>query len=120
MSSLINNAMSGLNAAQAALNTASNNISSYNVAGYTRQTTIMTQANSTLGAGGWVGNGVYVSGVQREYDAFITNQLRAAQTQSSGLTARYEQMSKSTICSPPVPLRWQHRCRISSPACKRW
>lgn len=94
MSSLINNAMSGLSAAKAALNTASNNISSYNVAGYTRQTTIMAQANSTLGAGGWVGNGVYVSGVQREYDAFITNQLRAAQTQSSGLTTRYEQMSK--------------------------
>lgn len=94
MSSLINNAMSGLSAAQAALNTASNNISSYNVAGYTRQTTIMVQANSTLGAGGWVGNGVYVSGVQREYDSFITNQLRAAQNQSSGLTVRYEQMSK--------------------------
>lgn len=94
MSSLINNAMSGLNAAQAALNSASNNISSYNVAGYTRQTTIMAQANSTLGAGGWVGNGVYVSGVQREYDSFITNQLRAAQNQSSGLTTRYEQMSK--------------------------
>ncbi|MDA8479066.1 flagellar hook-associated protein FlgK [Citrobacter sp. Awk 4] len=94
MSSLINNAMSGLNAAQAALNTASNNIASYNVAGYTRQTTIMSQANSTLGAGGWVGNGVYVSGVQREYDAFITNQLRAAENQSSGLTTRYEQMSK--------------------------
>ena len=94
MSSLINNAMSGLSAAQAALNTASNNISSYNVAGYTRQTTIMAQANSTLGAGGWVGNGVYVSGVQREYDSFITNQLRAAQNQSSGLTVRYEQMSK--------------------------
>ncbi|STE56079.1 flagellar hook-associated protein 1 [Escherichia coli] len=49
MSSLINNAMSGLNAAQAALNTASNNISSYNVAGYTRQTTIMAQANSNVG-----------------------------------------------------------------------
>lgn len=94
MSSLINNAMSGLAAAQAALNSASNNISSYNVAGYTRQTTIMAQANSTLGAGGWVGNGVYVSGVQREYDSFITNQLRAAQNQSSGLATRYEQMSK--------------------------
>lgn len=120
MSSLINNAMSGLNAAQAALNTASNNISSYNVAGYTRQTTIMEQANSTLGAGGWVGNGVYVSGVQREYDAFITNQLRAAQTQSSGRLPAMSRCRKSTICSPPVPLRWQHRCRISSPACKRW
>lgn len=94
MSSLINSAMSGLSAAQAALNTTSNNISSYNVAGYTRQTTIISAANSTLGAGGWVGNGAYVSGVQREYDSFITNQLRGAQTQSSGLTARYEQMSK--------------------------
>ncbi|XTZ36912.1 flagellar hook-associated protein FlgK [Salmonella enterica] len=94
MSSLINSAMSGLAAAQAALNTVSNNISSYNVAGYTRQTTVLSSANSTLGAGGWVGNGVYVSGVQREYDAFITNQLRSAQNQSSGLTTRYEQMSK--------------------------
>ena len=94
MSSLINSAMSGLSAAQAALNTVSNNISSYNVAGYTRQNTILGAANSTLTGGGWVGNGGYVSGVQREYDAFITNQLRAAQTQSSGLTTRYQQMSK--------------------------
>ncbi|EPZ0880565.1 flagellar hook-associated protein FlgK [Enterobacter hormaechei] len=94
MSSLINSAMSGLSAAQSALNTVSNNISSYNVAGYTRQTTILGASNSTLNGGGWVGNGVYVSGVQREYDAFITNQLRAAQNQSSGLTTRYQQMSK--------------------------
>ncbi|MDA8487985.1 flagellar hook-associated protein FlgK [Kluyvera sp. Awk 3] len=94
MSSLINSAMSGLSAAQSALNTTSNNIASYNVAGYTRQTTVLASANSTLGAGGWVGNGVYVSGVQREYNAFITNQLRAAQNQSSGLTTRYEQVSK--------------------------
>ncbi|SCC56516.1 flagellar hook-associated protein FlgK [Kosakonia oryziphila] len=94
MSSLINSAMSGLSAAQAALNTASNNISSYNVAGYTRQTTVLSAAKSTLGAGGYIGNGVNVTGVQREYDAFITNQLRAAQNQSSGLTTRYEQMSK--------------------------
>ena len=94
MSSLINSAMSGLSAAQAALNTVSNNISSYNVVGYTRQTTILGASNSTLTGGGWVGNGVYVSGVQREYDSFITNQLRAAQNQSSGLTTRYQQMSK--------------------------
>lgn len=94
MSSLINSAMSGLSAAQSALNTTSNNISSYNVAGYTRQTTVLAAANSTLGAGGWVGNGVNVSSIQREYNAFITNQLRSAQSQSSGLTARYDQVSK--------------------------
>lgn len=93
-SSLINSAMSGLSAAQAALNTTSNNISSYNVAGYTRQTTVISASNSTLTSGGWVGNGAYVSGVQREYDSFITNQLRAAVTQNSSLTTRYSQMSK--------------------------
>ncbi|WP_024549472.1 flagellar hook-associated protein FlgK [Siccibacter turicensis] len=94
MSSLINSAMSGLGAAQNALNTVSNNISNYNVAGYTRQTTVLGQTNSTLSSGGWVGNGVYVSGVQREYDTFVTNQLRAAENQGSGLTSRYQQMSK--------------------------
>lgn len=94
MANLINTAMSGLSAAQAALNTTSNNISSYNVTGYTRQTTVLTAANSTLGAGGWVGNGAFVSGVQREYDSFITNQLRSASTQSSSLSTRYSQMSK--------------------------
>lgn len=94
MSSLMNSAMSGLGAAQAALNTVSNNIASYNVSGYTRQTTVLSAANSTLGAGGWVGNGVMVSSVQREYNAFISNQLNAAQNQSSGLTTRYQQMSK--------------------------
>ena len=64
------------------------------MAGYTRQTTVLASANSTLGAGGWVGNGVNVSSVQREYNAFITNQLRTAQSQSNGLTTRYEQVSK--------------------------
>ena len=114
MSSLINSAMSGLSAAQSALNTVSNNISSYNVAGYTRQTTILGASNSTLTGGGWVGNGVYVSGVQREYDAFITNQLRAAQNQSSGLTTRYQQMSKiDDVLSDTTN-------SLSLKACKRW
>ncbi|WP_058913970.1 flagellar hook-associated protein FlgK [Entomohabitans teleogrylli] len=92
--SLINSAMSGLSAAQVALNTVSNNISSYNVAGYSRQTTVLTQTQSTLGAGGWSGNGVTVSAIQREYDAFISGQLNAAQTQSSGLTSRYQQLAQ--------------------------
>ncbi|MFU9135645.1 flagellar hook-associated protein FlgK [Erwinia tasmaniensis] len=93
MSNLINTAMSGLSAAQAALNTTSNNISNYSVAGYSRQTTILAQANSTLSGASYVGNGVSVSSVNREYDAFITNQLRNASTQSSALTTQYNQLS---------------------------
>ncbi len=92
--SLINSAMSGLSAAQNALSTTSNNISNYNVAGYSRQTTVLDQASSTLSNGNWVGNGVTVSGIRREYDAFITNQLRDAQNQSTGLTSRYQQIAQ--------------------------
>ena len=93
MSNLINTAISGINAASAALNTTSNNISNYSVAGYSRQTTVLAQANSTLSGTNYYGNGVSVASVNREYDAFITNQLRAASTQSSALTTQYKQLS---------------------------
>lgn len=93
MANLINTAMSGLNAASAALNTTGNNISNYNVTGYSRQTTVLNQANSTMSGGQYYGNGVSVGSVNREYDAFITNQLRSATTQNSALTTQYAQMS---------------------------
>ncbi|CFQ43717.1 flagellar hook-associated protein FlgK [Yersinia frederiksenii] len=92
--SLMNTAMSGLSAAQYALSTVSNNISNYQVAGYNRQNTIFAQSGGTLSPAGFVGNGVTVTGVNREYNSFITNQLRSAQTQSSGLTTYYQQVSQ--------------------------
>ncbi|EEQ15212.1 Flagellar hook-associated protein 1 [Yersinia frederiksenii ATCC 33641] len=90
----MNTAMSGLSAAQYALSTVSNNISNYQVAGYNRQNTIFAQSGGTLSPAGFVGNGVAVTGVNREYNSFITNQLRSAQTQSSGLTTYYQQVSQ--------------------------
>lgn len=93
MSNLINTALTGINAASAALNTTSNNISNYNVAGYSRQTTVLAQASSTLNGTQYYGNGVAVASVNREYDAFITNQLRTASSQSSALTTQYTQLS---------------------------
>lgn len=92
--SLMNTAMSGLSAAQYALSTVSNNITNFQVAGYNRQNAIFAQNGGTLSAAGFVGNGVTVTGVNREYNAFITNQLRASQTQSSGLTTYYQQISQ--------------------------
>ncbi|CAK9884678.1 MAG: Flagellar hook-associated protein 1 [Candidatus Erwinia impunctatus] len=93
MSNLINSAMSGLSAAQAALSVTGNNISNYTVAGYSRQTTVLGQANSTLTGKFYIGNGVNVAGINREYDSFITAQLRGANTQASALSAQYAQMS---------------------------
>ncbi|ATM86308.1 MULTISPECIES: flagellar hook-associated protein FlgK [Yersinia] len=92
--SLMNTAMSGLSAAQYALSTVSNNITNFQVAGYNRQNAIFAQNGGTLSAAGFVGNGVTVTGVNREYNAFITNQLRSSQTQSSGLTTYYQQISQ--------------------------
>src|SRR5476649_1397600 len=70
--SLINTAMSGLNAAQAALSTVSNNIANVSVAGY-------------------IGNGVNVSSINREYNAFVVNQLLGASTINSELTKQSTQ-----------------------------
>lgn len=75
MFSLINYVMSGFNVVQVVLNMVSNNINNYNVVGYIWQIIILVQVNSMLGVGGWIGNGVYVLGVQCEYDVFIINQL---------------------------------------------
>jgi len=85
--------MSGLSAAQAALSTTSNNISNYSVAGYSRQTTLLSQSNSTLQGNSYYGNGVKVSGVQREYDEFITSQLRGSSASYSAVNTQYNQIS---------------------------
>ncbi|PLR29461.1 flagellar hook-associated protein FlgK [Chimaeribacter coloradensis] len=91
---LINTAMSGLNAAQAALSTASNNISNVTTAGYNRQTAVISQNTGTNTAQGYIGNGVVTSGVNREYNQFIVNQLRSASTTNSALTAYSNQVSQ--------------------------
>jgi len=85
--------MSGLSAAQAALSTTSNNISNYTVAGYSRQTAILSQSNSTLQGNNYYGNGVTLSGVQREYDEFITAQLRGSSANYSAVNTQYNQIS---------------------------
>ncbi|SMB39011.1 flagellar hook-filament junction protein 1 [Serratia proteamaculans] len=92
--SLINTAMSGLNAAQVALSTVSNNISNYNVTGYNRQTAILAQNGGLSTMNGFIGNGVTVTSVNREYNQFITNQLRSAQGNAEAQGAYYEKISQ--------------------------
>ncbi|WP_431221954.1 flagellar hook-associated protein FlgK [Serratia sp. L9] len=92
--SLINTAMSGLNAAQVALSTVGNNISNYNVAGYNRQTAILAQ-NGGLGTmNGFIGNGATVTSVNREYNQFIMTQLRGAQSQAAAQNTYFEKVSQ--------------------------
>lgn len=92
-SSLINTAMSGLNAAQSALSTVGNNIANVSVAGYNRQTTIINQANGTATGVGYIGNGVTVTGVNREYNSFVVTQLLGSSATSSALKTQLDQAS---------------------------
>jgi len=91
---LINTAMSGLNAAQAALSTVSNNIANVSVAGYNRQTAIIVQSNGSSTSAGYIGNGVNVSSINREYNSFVSNQLLGASTINSALSTQYSQASQ--------------------------
>ncbi|EOK5619491.1 flagellar hook-associated protein FlgK, partial [Escherichia coli] len=68
-------------------------ISNYTVAGYSRQTTLLSQAGSTLQGNSYYGNGVNVSGVQREYDEFITTQLRGSSASYSAVNTQHNQIS---------------------------
>ncbi|MBW1215029.1 flagellar hook-associated protein FlgK [Pantoea allii] len=103
MTKMINSAMSGLLAAQAALSNTSNNISNYTVPGYARRTLQLAEAHNTSNGNAYYGNGVNITGVQREYDAFVMSQLRntsaaynAASTQHAQISRIDDVLSRST------------------------
>ncbi len=89
-SSLSNIALTGLNAAQNALNSVASNISNVYVSGYNRQTTQLAE----MGSNGSTGTGVMVSGVTRAYDALVMGQLRNAATTYAATSSYSDQISQ--------------------------
>lgn len=79
--------LSGLNAAQNALNTTSNNISNVYTPGYNRE---LTQ----LGQGSFGTGGVKVNNIERQFNTYVANQLNSAKTQSSALTTYANQVTQ--------------------------
>ncbi|TDB47565.1 flagellar hook-associated protein FlgK [Photorhabdus khanii] len=92
--SLINTAMSGLQAAQIALGTVSNNVTNARVPGYNRQSTVLNQNGGTMTSIGFMGNGVTVTSINRQYNEFINNQLSASQAKQGALTTYSQQISQ--------------------------
>lgn len=83
MSSLIGIGISALGAAQAGLLTAGNNIANANTPGYSRQR-IEQSSNQPLYSGvGYIGQGVHVDSVKRQYDNLLAGEYRSAQSQAS-------------------------------------
>ncbi|MBZ9538318.1 flagellar hook-associated protein FlgK [Modicisalibacter tunisiensis] len=85
--SLFSTGLSGLNAAQVALQTAGTNVSNVYTPGYNRQ---VAQLGETLPAGG----GVQVNDVERQFNQYIASQLNAATSRSSALETYSTQASQ--------------------------
>ena len=85
--SMINNAMSGALAAQAALTVVSQNVANLMTAGYTRQGILLTSAGSSRTGAGAAGNGVQTPQLLRFADAYKSQQMwTAASTQGQHST----------------------------------
>lgn len=78
--------LSGLNAAQNALNTTSNNISNVYTPGYNRELTLLSEARP--------GGGVKVADVQRQFNQYVAEQLNAATSRTSALEIYESQISQ--------------------------
>lgn len=83
MSAFINNGLSGLLAAQRALQVTSNNVANAATDGYVRQRVEFNERPSTFSGGLSLGNGVSISNVRRVYDQFIADELKSAHMSES-------------------------------------
>ena len=92
--SMISTGVSGILASQMALATTSHNITNADTAGYHKQNTVQASSVAVLTGSGYIGQGVQVTTVERQYSAFLTSQVNSAQTQVSELDTYYTQVSQ--------------------------
>ena len=78
--SLFSIGLTGLNAAQAGLQTTSHNISNAGTTGYSRQRIEQSTNPAMFTGAGFFGEGTRVDTVKRAYNNFLTNQVLAADT----------------------------------------
>ncbi len=94
-------ALSGLQAAQAAIDTTSENISNANAAGYTRQRVNMVESGAMTipaltqqGGGTQLGTGVSIQDISRIRDQFLDVQYRAQNTATSNANTNASELAQ--------------------------
>lgn len=86
--------VTALNAAQLGLMTTQHNIANSNTDGYSRQRTIQ-RSNIAVGTGaGFIGQGVGVSTIERQYSSFLSGQVNTAQSTVGELDTFLAQISQ--------------------------
>lgn len=86
MSSMLNIGISGLNAAQVALSTVSNNIANASTSGYSEESVLQSEQISQANSQYTIGSGVNVVAVQRAYSQYLTQALWSSNSSLQGAT----------------------------------
>ncbi len=76
MSDILGIASGGISAYQRALSTVSNNIANVNTEGYSRQDVVLKDSSPKKMASMYVGTGVMLTNIKRQFDAFAESNLR--------------------------------------------
>ncbi|MDO8250874.1 MAG: flagellar hook-associated protein FlgK [Rhodoferax sp.] len=94
MSGLLSVGTRALQANQVALQTAGNNIANVNTPGYSRQTVVLQNVPGQFTGGGYIGKGVEVQTIQRNFSAFLTRQAALSSSVSASDTTRLNQLTQ--------------------------
>jgi len=92
MGSLLNVGARALQANQVALQTAGNNIANVNVPGYSRQKVVLETVPGQFSSAGYVGQGVSVQSIQRNFSEFLTRQATLASSAQSADATRADKL----------------------------
>lgn len=92
MGSLLNVGSRALQTNQAALQTAGNNIANVNVPGYSRQKVILATVPGQFTSAGYIGQGVTVESIQRNFSEFLTRQSTLASSVQSADQTRVDKL----------------------------
>lgn len=92
MSGILNVGTRALQANQAALQTAGNNIANVNTPGYSRQTVVLQNVEGQFTGGGYIGKGVDIQTIQRNFSAFLTTQSAMATSVQAADSTRADKL----------------------------
>jgi len=92
--SILNVGTRALLANQVVLQTTGNNIANVNTPGYSRQTAVLQAVQGQFTGSGYIGKGVEVSTIQRNYSEFLTRQAALASATSSGDSTRADKLKQ--------------------------
>ena len=84
---IVSTGITGLQVAQLGLLTTGHNIANASTPGFTRQRTIQVSTIAMLPGAGFIGQGAYLSIIERMYVQFLATQVNRAQTNRSELEA---------------------------------